>query len=252
MSVQSSERRVHVWDLPTRLFHWSLLALVLIAWFTGEEEGAAALIHRLAGEAIAGLIVFRVIWGFVGGERARFADFAAGPAAILAHVRDLFSQHPKRHLGHNPLGGVAVFLLLAIVTGVVVTGLFSGGDDNAGPFLGLWGLELSELHELLFRVLQGLVVFHVLGVVVESALSKDALLPAMITGRKRRRADEPCADARQAGLLALGAALLIGVATTMVLLAQPSTQLNQGSTIERDHVDDQEEGRHHEGRRNDN
>ena len=153
---ETAERRVHVWDLPTRLFHWSLLALVLLAWFTGEEEGLAALIHRYAGEAIAGLIVFRVIWGFAGGERARFADFAAGPSAIIAHVRDLFSRQPKRHLGHNPLGGVAVFLLLAVVAGVVVTGLFSGGEDNAGPFAGLWGLELSDAHEVLFRVLQAL------------------------------------------------------------------------------------------------
>ena len=84
----TAERTIHVWDLPTRLFHWSLLALVVVAWFTGEEEGAAALLHRYAGEAIAGLLVFRVIWGFAGGERARFADFAAGPSAILAHVRE--------------------------------------------------------------------------------------------------------------------------------------------------------------------
>lgn len=107
----------------------------------GGAEGAGAEIHRYAGEAIAGLIVFRVIWGFVGGEHARFADFAAGPSAIIAHVRDLFSPHPKRHLGHNALGGVAVFLMLAATTGVVATGLFSGGEDNSGPFAGLWGFD---------------------------------------------------------------------------------------------------------------
>lgn len=246
MSVQSSERRVHVWDLPTRLFHWSLLALVLIAWFTGEEEGVAAIVHRYAGEAIAGLIVFRVIWGFVGGEHARFADFATGPAAIIAHVRDLFSLRPKRHLGHNPLGGVAVLLLLSVVTGVVVTGLFSGDEENAGPFAGLWGLELSELHELLFRVLQGLVVIHVLGVIMESALSKDALLPAMFSGQKRRPADEPCADARQAGALALGVALLLGVVTTILLLVQPPVSSNPASVIEREHHEGHEGGSYEE------
>lgn len=236
--TQSIERKVHVWDLPTRILHWSLLALVLVAWFTGEEEGAAAAIHRYAGEAIAGLIVFRVIWGFAGGERARFADFAAGPAAIIAHVRDLFSEQPKRHLGHNPLGGVAVFLLLAIVTGVVVTGLFSGGEESAGPFAGLWGLELSEAHEVLFRVLQGLVVIHVLGVVVESLKAKDALVPAMITGSKRRRADEPGENAKRAGLVALLVALAIGGAVSSALMAQqPSADANFNADDEGRHIE---------------
>ena len=219
-ATETVQRRIHVWDLQTRLFHWSLLALVLVAWFTGEEEGAAAILHRYAGEAIAGLLVFRVIWGFVGGERARFADFAAGPSAIIAHLRDLFSHQPKRHLGHNPLGGVAVFLLLAVTSGIVVTGLFSGGEDAAGPFAGLWGLELSELHEVLFRVLQALVVVHVLGVVVESVKAKDALVPAMITGSKRRRASEPGEDAKRASRSALIIASVLGIAVSLGLMLQ--------------------------------
>lgn len=239
---EAAERSVHVWDLPTRLFHWSLLALVLIAWFTGGEEGVAAMIHRYAGEAIAGLIVFRVIWGFTGGARARFADFAAGPSAIIAHVRDLFAKQPKRHLGHNPLGGVAVFLLLAVVAGVVVTGLFSGDESNAGPFAGLWGLELSEAHEALFRVLQGLVVVHVLGVVVESVKAKDALVPAMITGSKRRRADEPGADAKRASMIALIAALLLGGAVSFGLMTQPPASADGVSTeIDEHHFDSEDD-----------
>ena len=239
---QETERRVHVWDLPTRIFHWSLLALVLIAWFTGEEEGAAAQIHRFAGEAIAGLIVFRVIWGFAGGERSRFADFAAGPSAIIGHVRDLFSAKPKRHLGHNPLGGLAVFLLLAVVAAVVVTGLFSGSDDNAGAFAGSWGLELSEAHEVLFRVLQGLVVVHVLGVVLESVKAKDALVPAMITGSKRRRADEMGESAKRAGPIALLIALAVGASVSFALMSQFPAQ---SASFDTDHGerDFEEEGR---------
>lgn len=221
MTAEILERSVRVWDLPTRLFHWSLFALILVAWFTGEDEGAAAQIHRYAGEAIAGLIAFRVLWGFVGGEHARFADFAAGPAAIIGHVRNLFSRAPKRHLGHNPLGGVAVYLLLATVAGVVVTGLFSGGEHNAGPFAGMWGVELSEAHEALFRVLQVLVGIHLLGVVVETVLAKDALVPAMISGSKRRRADEPGSDARNAKPVALLAALVLGVGVSAALILQP-------------------------------
>lgn len=216
-----NERTVRVWDLSTRIFHWGLLALVLIAWFTGEEEGAAAQIHRYAGEAIAGLIVFRVFWGFIGGERSRFADFAAGPAAIMEHIRDFLSQRPKRHLGHNPLGAVAVFLLLGVVAAIVFTGLFSSGEGAGGPFAGMWGLELSEAHEVLFRVLQVLVALHVLGVLVESFKARDALIPAMITGAKRRREDEPGIDAKRAGLPAFALALAAGVLSSAWLMAQP-------------------------------
>lgn len=223
-ATATAQRTLHVWDLPTRIFHWSLLALVLVAWFTGEEEGAAAQVHRYAGEAVAGLIVFRVIWGFIGGERSRFADFAAGPAAIVNHVRDLFSKTPKRHLGHNPLGGVAVFLLLATVAGIVFTGLFSGGDTS-GPFAGYWGLELSDLHEVLFRVLQALVAVHVLGVVIETVKAKDALVPAMITGSKRRRPDEPGQDARRSGAIAFLVAAGLAVAVSVALMTQPPSGL---------------------------
>ncbi len=231
----ATDKRIYVWDLPTRIFHWALLVLVLVAWFTGEEKGAAAVMHRYAGEAIAGFIVFRVIWGFVGGEHARFADFAAGPVAIITHVSDLFSKEPKRHLGHNPLGGLAVFLLLAVVAGVVVTGLFSGDEGNAGPFSGLWGVELSELHEVLFRVLQGLVAIHILGVVIETVLAKDALVPAMITGAKRRRAQEPGEDAKRAGWVAFALALTVGIAASAALMIQPAATGTDTEVGQEDH-----------------
>jgi cytochrome b len=219
-STASELRRLEVWDLPTRLFHWSLLALVVLCWFTGEEENLAD-VHRIAGEAIAGLLVFRVIWGFVGGERARFSDFAAGPAAVIAHVRDLLSPSPKRHIGHNPLGGVAVFLLLAVTSTVVVSGLFSGEESVAGPFAGVFGLELSDVHETAFRVLQALVAVHILGVVVETWKARDALVPAMITGTKTRRADEAGADARKASVAALLFAVAAGIAVSATLLSAP-------------------------------
>lgn len=213
-------RTVSVWDWPTRLFHWSLAVLIVVCWFTGEEEGAAE-IHRIAGESIAGLLVFRVIWGFVGGEHARFADFAAGPRAVIAHVRNVMGAAPKRHLGHNPLGGIAVFLLLGVTATVVVSGLFSGDDGIAGPFAGLWGLELSDLHEVTFRVLQGLVALHLLGVAVESWKTRDALVPAMVTGTKKRRAEESGHDARKAGAVALLVSIAIAMTTTAALVAAP-------------------------------
>lgn len=227
--------KVPVWDLPTRFFHWALFALVLVSWFTGEEEGAAA-IHRLSGEAIAGLVVFRVIWGFVGGEYARFSSFIAGPGKIAAHVADMKAPAPKRWLGHNPLGGVAVLLMLATVTAIVVTGLFNDGEHNAGPFAGALG-DIGEIHELLFRVLQGLIVIHLLGVVFETLKTKDALVPAMITGAKMRRADEAAKPAAKATLPAFLGALALGIATTAVLASLPVPE----PTGEHDHGDHDED-----------
>lgn len=227
-SAEPTQRRIQVWDVPTRLFHWTLLILVVIAWFTGEEEGAAALVHRIAGEAVAGLLVFRVLWGFIGGEHARFASFAAGPSAIIAHLRDLLSAQPKRSLGHNPLGGVAVFLLLATTATIVVTGVFSSGEEAGGPFAGMWGIDLGEVHETAFRVLQGLVVLHVLGVIVESWKARDALLPAMFTGSKTRRPDEPGVDASRAGVVAFVLAAGAGLLTAAALWAQPAGASHAG------------------------
>jgi cytochrome b len=214
-----TERRVEVWDVPTRVFHWTLVVLILVAWFTGEERGAAAQIHRLAGEIIAGMLVFRLVWGFVGGEHARFADFAAGPNAIIAHFRDLLSPAPHRHLGHNPLGGVAVFLLLLTTAVIVATGLFSEGHGADGPFAAYGPEEISEVHEIAFRVLQALVVVHILGVIVETVTAKDALVPAMVRGWKRRRADEPGTNARRASPAMFALALVLGLATSVILIA---------------------------------
>jgi cytochrome b len=227
VSATHSQRRVEVWDFPTRVFHWLLVLLILVSWFTGEEEGVAAQVHLISGEIIAGMLVFRLVWGFIGGEHARFADFAAGPNAVLRHVRDLMSSKPHRHLGHNPLGGLAVFLLL-ITTGVIVaTGLFSGEDEMRGPFAGL-GPDLSEAHEVAFRVLQALVVVHILGVIVETLRARDPLVPAMIRGWKPRGEGEPGADAKRASAAAFLLALALGAATTAALAwmtpAAPSVQ----------------------------
>ncbi len=213
--------RVSVWDLPTRLFHWALVGLVLLSWLTGEDEGAA-LIHRLSGEAIAGLIVFRVAWGFVGGGHARFSDFLKGPGAVGRHLGDLLRGRAEKTLGHNPLGGISVLLLLVAVSFVVVTGLFSAGDEGpGGPLAGRFGWNLADLHEPAFRILQVLVVVHLLGVAVTSLASRDNLLRAMITGTKPRGDDAHLPPPRRASAFALLVAVALGAAMSAYLMALP-------------------------------
>lgn len=211
-------RRVEVWDAPTRLFHWSLVALVIAAWVTAENKDFFGAAHMLIGETVAGLLVFRLVWGFIGGEHARFSDFAAGPDAIVAHVSELMSGKPRRTLGHNPVGGLAVFLLLLTTTFIVATGLFSADDEMRGPLSGL-GPEFSDVHEAAFAVLQVLVVIHLVGVIVESLKTRDPLVPAMIRGWKPRGADEAATDANRASMTALLFALALGVATSAALVS---------------------------------
>lgn len=220
-AAPAAAERIPVWDLPTRLFHWALVGLVLLNWFTGEEE-AAALIHRVSGEVIAGLIIFRVVWGFVGGEHARFADFVKGPRAVGRHVSQLLRGRAEPSIGHNPLGGLGVLLLLAATSFVVVTGLFSAGDDGpGGPFAGRFGWELSDLHEPAFRILQAVVAIHLLGVAVTSLASRDNLVLAMITGFKRRTAETAVRSTQSAPAMALLIALAIGAAVSAYLIRLP-------------------------------
>jgi cytochrome b len=218
-------RKLKVWDLPTRLFHWSLLALILASWLSGGEDDSAG-IHRLSGMFLCGLIVFRTVWGFVGSEHSRFAAFFPNPRRIAGHVRNLLAGKPERHLGHNPVGGVAVFLLLGAVSACILTGLMSSGEGLTGPLAAYVPFEMSDMHELAFRALQALVVLHLIGVAVESWLARDGLVPAMITGRKIRGASEPGEDARPGSLAGLVLAVALGTGVTAFLLSLPEPAMN--------------------------
>lgn len=184
-----------VWDLPTRLFHWLLVAAVAVAWLSSEEDSALAAWHQAAGWTAAMLIVFRLIWGFVGGEHARFADFLR-PGRLAHHLGQLRNGRPSAELGHNPLGALAVVALLALVTGTVATGvmLLGGGED--------------ELHEAVAYSLFAMIGLHVVAVIVMSVASRENLVRAMVTGRKPAAHHPGATDARPAPLFALPLAVI--------------------------------------------
>lgn len=163
-----SPRRVKVWDLAVRLFHWSLVASVALAFLSSEEEGALSAWHIPLGWLAALLIAFRLVWGFVGGEHARFINFLR-PSQIISHARHLLSGDVAPTIGHNPFGGLAVLALLGLTAATIVTGV-SGGEDA---------------HETTAYVLIWLVVMHVAAVVLMTYLTKDNLVRAMVTGTKR-------------------------------------------------------------------
>ena len=194
---------VPVWDPLVRLFHWTLFISFCAAWFTEGElfEGLQdrlngewlQLVHIWAGYTIAGLLVFRVLWGFVGPRYARFSDFVYSPGIVLAYVRDVLTLRARRTLGHNPAGGAMIVALLLGLTATIVTGLaLYGADKGLGPLAAILAESsdeaidtIKEAHEVATNFTLLLVAGHLLGVVWETLLHRENLVRAMITGRKR-------------------------------------------------------------------
>lgn len=172
----SRPAEVRVWDPLVRLFHWSLVGAFLTAWASAEEwEG----LHLWAGYTIAGLIVFRLVWGLVGPRHARFTDFVHRPSTVGAYVRGLFAGRSPRHLGHNPAGGAMIVLMLAMLSAICATGVMMTSDA-------FWGVEWVEhLHEAAVNAMLAFVVLHLGGVVFSSLRHRENLVAAMVTGRKR-------------------------------------------------------------------
>ncbi|MGF1640349.1 MAG: cytochrome b/b6 domain-containing protein [Rhodospirillales bacterium] len=179
---------VLVWDLPTRLFHWTLVLLVAIAWATGDGKGLLFVVHTLAGWGILVALLFRLAWGVIGGRHSRFGDFVRRWPAVRDHARGLLALRSPATLGHNPIGGWMILALLAVLAATVATGLFAADDDIGGP----WAAALpaavahavAEVHEGLFNLLLVLIGIHVGGVVLDSLLTGHNLVRAMIDGRK--------------------------------------------------------------------
>ena len=198
------------WDLPTRLAKWSLAALVGLA-FASRYWGDEALVwHQWNGLAILVVVVFRLLWGLVGGSTARFAGFLAGPAAALGYAGRLLKGRPPHFLGHNPLGGWMVMALLAAVAAQGLTGLFTSDDIIVyGPMTSVVSdatiRSASGWHQRLYPFLLALIALHVLANVAYSLFGRDNLIRAMITGSKPAATYTDRAPATPGGVgLALG------------------------------------------------
>ncbi|MDH5786534.1 MAG: cytochrome b/b6 domain-containing protein, partial [Chromatiales bacterium] len=128
----SSDTEVKVWDPLVRLFHWSLVAAFTIAYVTEDEWQN---LHVWAGYVVAGLLAFRILWGFIGPQYARFSNFIYSPATVIAYLKDMVTLREKRYLGHNPAGGVMVLALLASLALTTLSGMkLYAVEENAGPF----------------------------------------------------------------------------------------------------------------------
>lgn len=183
--------RLRVWDLPVRLFHWALVVLMIVSYFTGRWGGDWMKFHFWSGYTILTLILFRIAWGFVGSTTARFSSFVKGPAAGIAHLRELLGRHAPRDAGHNAIGGLMVVVLLLAVLAQVTAGLFSADTDTGtvtGPLARFvadkWIETATSFHAYWVNILLILVGLHVVAVFAYLLLKRQNLIGAMITGRK--------------------------------------------------------------------
>lgn len=213
MQFQST---VNVWDPLVRIFHWSLALFFITSYLSGEEE---TWIHPWSGYVIVVLLLVRLVWGVVGSKHARFADFIYSPAEMLAYAKGLLSGDAKRYLGHNPLGGLMIIVMMVSLALTTITGMMLYGvEEGKGPLAGVMAQQsavqmpqiissahadddeyefeghededeenefLEEIHEFFANFTLLLVFIHLAGVFGESLFHKESLLRSMWTGKKR-------------------------------------------------------------------
>ncbi|MCA9091457.1 MAG: cytochrome b/b6 domain-containing protein [Planctomycetaceae bacterium] len=172
---KTASRAISVWDVPTRVFHWLLVCCVAIGWLTG---GSGSRWHETIGFMVAGLVLFRLIWGIVGTRHALFSSFIFSPSATYRYLNDLIGHRARRYIGHNPAGALMVFALLGVLASLCATGMMMQSD----AFFGVSWVERT--HKAASTILICLIPLHVVGVFISSALHRENLLFAMLSGQK--------------------------------------------------------------------
>jgi cytochrome b len=220
-NAERPPRSIRVWDFPTRLFHWLLVIFVIISFVTGNIGGNAMQYHEWSGFMILTLLLFRLVWGFVGSQESRFMTFMRGPSAVFRYATTLVRNDSRHYRGHNPLGGWSIITMLFALLVQAATGLFANDDIvTEGPLFDWVSKATSDLltriHKLNQQVIIALVCIHVLAVLFYFFFKRENLVKPMITGVKQWREAEPepatgrtWVAALIAGLAALAVYLLV-------------------------------------------
>ena len=212
-------RIVLVWDAPTRLFHWLAAALVAAAYATWRLNWMTW--HAWAGEGLLALLLFRIAWGFLGGETARFSRFVVSPRVAVEHLKHALLREPDGQVGHNPAGGWMVLLLLALLFVEALTGIYINNDIvDVGPLTDLVPARIADAidasHAAVWDVLLAAIVLHLAAIAFYAAAKGQNLLRPMVTGRKVLPAAAP--EPRPASL-ARAVVVFAGAAAAAALVA---------------------------------
>ena len=180
-----------VWDIPTRLFHWLMVALVAASFVSAKIGGNAMQYHEWSGVTVIALLIFRFVWGFFGSQPSRFKDFVKGPTAVWRYAGRLVKGNSVSYLGHNPLGGWSVLAMLLVLMLQACLGLFANDDIFTEGPLYLWVSKatsdwLTKIHRLNQYVLIGLIAIHLFAIAFHYFVKQENLLKPMITGIKHR------------------------------------------------------------------
>jgi cytochrome b len=216
------QKRRLVWDLPLRLFHWLLALSIFSSWLTAEFDWME--IHFWLGYGTLGMVIFRIFWGFIGPRHARFASFLVGPIALLRHAKATLRGTAANSVGHNPLGGLSVIVLLALVIVQAVTGLFTTDDVIwAGVYNAAvssrTGDYLSGLHHRNFNRLLAMICLHLIAIAYYWLIKKQNLVSAMVTGTKSAEIVPPHEEIAGSALLRALIAILISSAAIYWLVS---------------------------------
>jgi cytochrome b len=174
-------KRILVWDMPTRVFHWLQVLSFSFAYLNAFSERMRNY-HVALGYILLGLLVFRLLWGFIGTRYAKFSSFLFNPKQIFTYLQSLFRGNPVHYLGHNPAGSVSVWLLLALGLFVCVTGVMALQDDASDLVV--------DMHGLATNVMLGVILLHLIGVLISSILHRENLVRSIITGYKTDGTDD--------------------------------------------------------------
>lgn len=230
---KSMKKITLIWDLPTRLFHWCLVLAIFYSWLSIEVlENMQH--HFYSGYVVLTLLLFRLVWGVVGSEYSRFKSFIFSPSVLISYIKNMLSKSSKRYLGHNPLGGISVIVMICTLLAQSILGLFSSDDYFFGPLSGLISSELlarlSELHSLNSNVVFAVIGLHVLAILYYKIVKREPLTSAMLSGNKEVNevdaATEPKVASRLLALavIILCAALVYYLATAFLHLVPVSTE----------------------------
>lgn len=225
---------LHVWDLPTRIFHWLLVASFIIAYASNWLGVSYFTWHLWSGYFVVILVGFRILWGIFGTHHAQFANFVRHPFESMRYAKQLATNKAKPYPGHNPLGALMVVLLLMVMLIQAVTGLFANDEIfNVGPLYGYisneLSLKLTGIHKELFYWILAAVVIHVSAVFFYVFVKRENLIKAMVTGKKPRLGFEGAHSIESSKIwLALFLAVLVSALLAWVIVAAPEAVLDLG------------------------
>lgn len=212
-----------IWDIATRLWHWLIVLAIPTMWWTAENNMLS--IHFTIGTVLVGFLVFRISWGIWGSTTSRFAHFITGPGALISYLGKLKAPNYKPHFGHNPMGGLSVVAILLALCVQLGTGLFSADTDglHSGPLNRFVSYELAEqiteIHELSFNILVGLIALHIGAVLFYLIGKKTNLIRPMVTGRMTNPPDDTeRAELKKPGPVFLGFSLALAIVAVAWLM----------------------------------